>query len=86
MLFITPLTDEEYKTLNEVYKNHSVFSVRTRAHILKLSHDGYSIKEIANICYVCRQTVSTCIKNWEKYGIASILEAKRSGRKKERKK
>jgi transposase len=82
MLFVNPLTKTELTTLNEIYKNHTVYSVRTRAHIIKLSNDGYEVKDISNICNVCRQTVATCINDWESICVVAIFEAKRSGRKK----
>ena len=53
---------------------------RARAHGLLLSGQGVTIKEIAKIYQVDRDTVSTWIKHWEQQGEASLHDHPRSGR------
>src|SRR4030095_7523156 len=53
---------------------------RMRAHGLLLSNAGITIKAIAKIYHVDRDTVSTWIKKWEKYGHKSLHDPPRSGR------
>lgn len=80
MLFSKSLNDAEKVTLNDAHKYHPKSWTRTRALCILLSDREYEIKEIADICNVCRQTVSTCIHDWEKFGIVGLIDKHRSGR------
>jgi len=51
-----------------------------RAHGLVLSSEGITIKAIAKIYHVDRDTVATWIKKWEKHGEKSLHDQPRSGR------
>ena len=51
-----------------------------RAHGLVLSSEGITIKAIAKIYHVDRDTVATWIKQWEKHGEKSLHDQPRSGR------
>jgi len=80
MLFVNPLSSTEIATLEEAYRHHPLNATRTRAHCIILSDKEYAIKEISDICGICRQSVSTAIHNWESYGFAGLIDAPRSGR------
>ncbi len=80
MKYITPLSQEEKKALNSLFKEHSSHLVRRRAHMLLLSAEKFSINEIARIYQVHRDTVSNTFARWEKYGIDGLDDAPRSGR------
>ncbi len=51
-----------------------------RAHGLVLSSDGITIKAIAKIYHVDRDTVSPWSKKWEKHGAKRVHDQPRSGR------
>src|SRR5437660_10670619 len=51
-----------------------------RAHGLVLRSEGITIKAIAKIYHVDRDTVATWIKKWEKHGEKSLHDQPRSGR------
>ena len=51
-----------------------------RAHGLVLRSEGITIKAIAKIYHVDRDTVATWIKQWEKHGEKSLHDQPRSGR------
>jgi len=61
-------------------KNDASHRARMRAHGLLLSSEGITIKAIAKIYHVDRDTVSTWIKKWEKHGDKSLHDQPRSGR------
>lgn len=50
-----------------------------RAHSILLSHKGYGLQEIALICEVSRQTVSTWFDSWDRHGIGGLYDNPRSG-------
>ena len=63
-----------------MHKNHPVSRVRNRAHMIILSHKGYALKDIGDICEVTRHTVSSLISRWEHAGLAGLYDAPRDGR------
>ena len=54
---------------------------RLRAQAIRLSHSGYSINQIVQICQATPKTVSKWIREWEKYQFDSLIEKPRAGRK-----
>lgn len=54
--------------------------VRMRAHCLLLSNKSYTIKEITNIHGLHRDTVSSLIDSWNKFGFEGLYDQPRSGR------
>jgi transposase len=61
-------------------KNDASHRARMRAHGLVLSSEGITIKAIAKISHVDRDTVAPWIKQWEKHGAKSWHDQPRSGR------
>ena len=51
-----------------------------RAQALLLSHKGYKLKVIADICQVDRDTISHWFTGWEQHKMASLSDAQRLGR------
>lgn len=80
MKYIDPLSEFELSTLMTMHKNHKSSRVRKRAHIIMLSSKGYQIKDIAAICQVTRQSVSSYIDSWARFGLAGMYDKPRSGR------
>src|SRR5712671_3499579 len=64
--YVCPLTEQQRALLESTMKNDASHRARMRAHGLLLSSEGITIKAIAKIYHVDRDTVSTWIKQWEK--------------------
>jgi transposase len=77
---VRPLTEQQRALLESAMKNDASHRARMRAHGLLLSSEGMTIKAIAKIYHVDRDTVSTWIKKWEKHGDKSLHDQPRSGR------
>ena len=80
MRYVRPLTEQQRALLESTIKNDASHRARMRAHGLVLSSDGITIKAIAKIYHVDRDTVATWIKKWEKHGEKSLHDQPRSGR------
>ena len=80
--FITDLSAAELAQLIENHQAHSNFRVRNRSHAVLLSHQGYSVDEIAQICRVDRDTVSNWLNLWQESKFAGLTDEARSGRPK----
>lgn len=80
MRYVRPLTAKQHELLESTMKNDASHRARMRAHGLLLSSQGITIKAIAKIYHVDRDTVSTWIKKWEKHGDKSLHDQPRSGR------
>src|SRR5215470_4760504 len=78
--YVRPLTEQQRALLESTLKNDASHRARMRAHGLLLSSEGITIKAIAKIYHVDRDTVSTWIKKWEKHGAKSLHDQPRSGR------
>jgi transposase len=80
--FITDLSADQINQLIENHQNHPGFRVRNRSHAVLLSHQGYSIDEIARICRVDRDTVSHWLDLWQEKKFTGLMDEARSGRPK----
>lgn len=80
MKYVGKLTPEELETLESASKNHPSARVRERAVIIILSHKGYQIQTVADICRITRQTVSAVIDGWERSGLRGLYDSPRPGR------
>src|SRR6266487_2409301 len=80
MRYVRPLTEQQRALLESTIKNDASHRARMRAHGLVLSSEGITIKAIAKIYHVDRDTVATWIKKWEKHGEKSLHDQPRSGR------
>src|SRR2546426_9428926 len=80
MRYVRPLTEQQRAPLESTIKNDASHRARMRAHGLVLSSEGITIKAIAKIYHVDRDTVSTWIKKWGKHGDKSLHDQPRSGR------
>jgi len=82
MKFIKALNLWEQETLEQMRDKHELSITRKRAHSILLSFEGYCLIQIAKILGSCRQSVSEWVKAWDRYGLAGLIEKKRSGRPK----
>lgn len=82
-LFVSPLSDIEQSSLQAMYRHHGNYYTRLRAHSVLLNHAGRSVKEIAAILGVNRQSVASWLNAWEEQGLCGLIEKPRSGRPKQ---
>ena len=80
MRYIASLSQEEIQQLQTILHNSEKHRERMRAHAILLSHKGYKLKIIADICQVDRDTISQWFTRWEQHKLASLPDAARSGR------
>src|ERR1043166_3485004 len=78
--YVRPLTEQQRALLESTMKNDASHRARMRAHGLLLSSEGITIKAIATVYHVDRDTVSTWIKKWEQHGDKRLHDQPRSGR------
>ncbi len=74
------LNKTEEITIVEMRKNHPKPRVRERALMLELSNKGKSIDQVTETVGKNRDTVSTWLTNYEKFGITGLLDKPKSGR------
>ena len=79
-LFVSPLSGIAQSTLQAMYRHHGNYYTRLRAHSVLLNHAGRSVKEIALILGVHRQSVASWLNAWEEEGLCGLIEKPRSGR------
>ena len=80
MKFVAPLSDPEIHTLTDMHRFHPSRRARMRAHGLLLSHQGFSLRRIADIYQVSRYAVSEWIERWHSAGLVGLYDQPRSGR------
>lgn len=77
---IKSLPEEEETTVEQMYQHHTNRRYRQRAHMVLLSAQGYSQKEIAKILQVTRKTVSRYLKRYSKRGFPGLYDDPVPGR------
>src|SRR6476661_7377783 len=80
MKFVAPLSDIEMQTLTDMHHFHPSRRARMRAHGLLLSHQGFSIRRIADVYQVSRYAVSEWMERWQRAGLVGLYDHPRSGR------
>ncbi len=81
-LLVSALSEHAKSSLQEMHRHHRNHYTRLRAHSVLLSHDGWSVKEIAKVLGVNRQSVASWLHAWEELGLCGLIERPRSGRPK----
>lgn len=79
--FVSPLSVEQMETLESLMKNDSSHRVRTRAHCILLSAQGFSIDEICAIHQIHRHSVSSWIEAWEQSEVEGLRDKPQEGGK-----
>ena len=81
MKFVSKLSGLSKSRL-KIIKNSSFESnrIRTRAHAVILSSEGFAIKEIMKICNAAHKSISGWNDGWEMSGFDSLLDAPHTGR------
>jgi len=80
MKTIGKLTLKEKKELKLLMKESDISRVRTRAHAIILSSNGYSIEEISKIYEADRDSVSSWLQRWEHLSFNGLYDEAKSGR------
>jgi transposase len=80
MKYVTPLNDAEIETLRQMHAYHPSRRARMRAHSLVLSHQRYTIPQIARLYQVDQRRVSAWIERWQAWGLVGLYDRPRSGR------
>ena len=62
-----------------MHEYHPSRRVRMRALTIILSHEGYSVQQVARILETRRQTISCWIDAWEEQGLRGLYDEPRSG-------
>ena len=75
------LTEAEKITLQEGERNGKARAFQQRCHCLRLSGEGYQVKELASIFRVSEICVYTWFKRWEGGGIVGLRDKQGRGRK-----
>lgn len=78
--FVSAINKSREAELKDLMENSSNHRIRMRSHCILLSARGYTIKEIADIFQVSRDTVSSWIDRWEESGIDGLADMPRNGR------
>lgn len=80
MKYVSPLTESEIQTLHEMQHHHPIRRARMRAHSILLSHQGYSIPQIARVYGVERRSVSSWLDRWQHEGLVGLYDRPHPGR------
>ena len=80
MKYVTPLNDVEIETLQQMHAHHPSRRARMRAHSLLLSHQRYTIPQIAHLYQVDQRRVSAWMERWQTWGVVGLYDRPRSGR------
>ena len=75
------LNEVEKITLQEAEKNSQAKTFRERCHCLRLSSEGYKVKELARIFRVSEISIYTWFKRWEAGGIIGLRDKAGRGRR-----
>jgi transposase len=78
--YVQPLTENQRQTLENIRKHDPSSRARMRAHSILLSSRRITIKDVAKIYQVDRDTVASWIKKWEQNGVESLYDKPRCGR------
>ena len=80
MKFVNPLNETEIATLQAMHRYHPSRRARMRAHCILLSHQHYTLHDIAQVYHVSRRRVSVWINRWHDCGLVGLYDQARSGR------
>lgn len=79
MIHVRPLTDEEYRELQDM-RRKEIGRISQRALMVLLSAKGWTVPEIASLFESSPATVRAWIRKFESEGKAGLYDDERSGR------
>ena len=77
---LKPLPENQGITVEQMYQHHPKRRYRQRAHMVLLSAQGYSQKEIASIVRVTSPTAAKYLKRYREHGFLGLYDAPIPGR------
>lgn len=77
--FVKPLSEPDQQHLEQVWREHKVFTVRSRAHAILLSSQGFTVSEIQKVFDVSKPTALGWIDRWEERGRDGLEDEPRPG-------
>ena len=80
MKYVKPLSEAEIETLQQMHAHHPSHRARMRAQSLLLSHQRYTIPQIARVYQVDPRRVSAWMDRWQAWGLVGLYDRPRSGR------
>lgn len=75
------LSAAEVRELEKVYKGHSSHAFRKRCHCILLSHQGYTVGELAKFFQVSPISIYAWLNRWQSGGLQALQEQPGKGRK-----
>jgi transposase len=81
MRFVRRLSKDTIKLLERIHKSSQHHQVRQRAQCCLLSHQGYSVNQLASIFNVTRLTITNWLNDWDKFALVGLYDRKGRGRK-----
>lgn len=75
------LTGDQVSALEKVYKGHSSHAFRKRCHCILLSHQGYTVGELAKFFQVSPISIYAWLNRWQRGGLQALQEQPGKGRK-----
>ena len=78
--FVSFISDEDIKFLENLIKKEKKFRIRRRAHVILSSSQGLCIDKISEKYKIHRDTVSRYIDAWKKSGRKRLADLPKSGR------
>ena len=81
MRFIRRISKDTIKLLERIHKSSRHHQVRQRAQCCLLSHEGYSINQLASIFRVTRLTITNWLNDWDEFALVGLYDRKGRGRK-----
>ncbi len=81
MKFVSALSDAQRASLEHVYQHGSAHRLRQRAQAVLLSAKGFTLEQLALMCEVHPETVSSWLNNWQDHGLDGLADAPKPGRR-----
>lgn len=83
MKFVSALSDAQRASLERVYHRESAHRLRQQTQAVLFSAKGFTLEQIASMCKVHPETVSSWLNNWQERGLDGLADAPKPGRRRE---
>jgi len=81
MRFVKELCLWQIRLLTRIHEDSKKHHIRQRAHCILLSHQGFTVSELAKIFTKTHRTIYTWLDLWESHHFAGLYDRKGRGRK-----
>jgi hypothetical protein len=72
MKYVLPLSDAEIETVHQMHAHHPSRRARMRAPSLLLSHQRYTIPQLARLYQVDQRRGSAWMDRWQAWGLVGL--------------